>query len=253
MFFRGFEKRAIDLPDARKATNALKPSLIRRDARIGADGLTFSDGMSVGPIARAPTPKHPALAASTKALNRAPVGTIFAKGDMSKLINNHPIMQDTLKLPQLNPENKEMFNRSMLLHEGLERNTLKKQKTFSSWKTHANPEVILKENNIIASMPDKFQPVKDFYGKVRNLDTTRPVLEKALPGFQYGKQRYSRHAIKRLSEILKQKGVVAATEQDILKGLGMAPIEKKAPKLLERVAEKIKSSAGLKKLLRKAL
>lgn len=94
---------------------------------------------------------------------------------------------------RLSNKNKEIVNRVGLAHEGFELST-KNPMMFGS---HMHPSVIFKENNIVATLPKKNQAAKNYLTKIRETGSEAAIFPKEMP---YGKQRFSRHAIKRLTE-----------------------------------------------------
>jgi len=216
-FIKELEKMAIDLEGATKAVDAtVKPNLIRKGIKIDptlSSGklLNFNQGANLGPMAIRSTP------ANLPGKELSPVtqhpGKIFAQGDSHNFVKqsfkDNPAIKKSNQLTRLNPQNKEMFNKAVLMHEGIERQQSlanKKNPFTMPYKGHDNPMVILKENNIVSSMPKEFNPVKNNFKKMRRADTTAQDLKEHL-GINYGEQRYSRHAIKRMGETLERKGV----------------------------------------------
>ena len=229
-------KLAFNLEDARKASTNIK-GLVRR--AIGSDLGKMAQGMkpsSTGSISGNPaikimprrhspvnitdmnsfqnrgpgipiSYKHPELK-SLQAFgpkSGIPPKTIFAEGDTTKAI-----------APNLKPRDKEISNRLILLHERFERDALRKYKGRASAGSHADPEVILRESNAIATMPKEHSAVKDLYTSLRQRDRSVPTISMGVPGFEYGKQRFSRHAIKRMRQILEEKGLDSLNEEQIV-------------------------------------
>ena len=222
---RAFEKLALDLKGARSAVSAMAaPFRVRRNVHMNMGASSPSTSVSIGqfahgkgldkgPSAVGRLPTHPEILPHLPPRIADP-GTIFAQGDMHQLLDKR--MPALTRAEGWNPANREMLNRTTLMHEGLERQAILKDPNFASWNTHANPGVILRENNMVASLGSEFNPVKGVYRAMRRYDQTAPALEGAIPGFQYGKQRYSRHAIKHMEEIAARKGVVPLREADLV-------------------------------------
>lgn len=239
-FYIGFEKRAFNISDARKATKNL--SWVRHKAPY-----------DLGFFARSPTGNIYAKGSFPKELNK------FYKEDL-KLIRDIPKTQQELKnmapikeLPSpslfsilkykltgkgLNiseryeqikkhinkefdlknkliegegakntvginklradmfkkvtaPEDKEITNRLVLMHEKWEGNNGR-----AMFHGHKDPSVILKENNAISTLPAQSSSVKDAWKTLRAPE--QESLQKMIPGFEYGKTRLNRHDIKRV-------------------------------------------------------
>jgi len=128
------------------------------------------------------------------------------------------------------PEAKEMLNRVGIMHEGLESTALGKGMSFAdrikNWGGqvpekmeqagligggHMNPGVILQENNIAATLPktEAGKQVTGLLGKIRNFEGTWGQIGQAAgKNLEYGGQRFSRHAVRRLSDLIKNQGGV---------------------------------------------
>lgn len=224
-FWNGFEKRAFNLVDARKATSGMK-NLFRRGLHVGPKGFRLRgphiEGTHYfGPITTPrPTskdlPKLKAMQESAAPLMSGQHSRIFAEGDVTKIPHLRTAFPD---MKSMSSADKEMLNRSMLTHEKSEAKYIGKTKKDSDSRffTHKDPRVILEESNMLATMPDKHKGVKDIYQNLRGMDSTKHVLETAIPGFEYGKTRLSRHAKNRVSEILKRKGMMGQQPSDVEK------------------------------------
>ena len=77
---------------------------------------------------------------------------------------------------------------------------------------HMSPAVIYRESNRVATLPKSHKPVADFMQNMRGRGFEGTLFPSRLP---YGKQRLSRHAIKRLTALQGEKTVAQA------KNLGM--------------------------------
>jgi hypothetical protein len=171
--------------------------------------------MPLGPVTTAFPKSQEAKSLIKNMLGDVPSGKIFAKGDASKLLKDKGLLKE-----KLSPENKNMFNKLMLMHEEIERKAGKKAKELVNFNTHGSPDVILRESNLLATLPKEHQALKDVFKTVRNLDQTKNILENSIKGFRYGGQRYSRHARKRMNEILKEKGIKPLNEKELLEVMG---------------------------------
>lgn len=205
-FFDEMQKIAFSLADARKAVGAMKPYLVRRVKKMDVGTGALAD---VGPITSA------LKQTKGKSFANVPQGTIFAKGGVAKVPlvkTNVPVVKTVKK-----PEQKEMLNRIILSHEGLERKAVLKSKQLAygpnmvgpgkTWQTHMDPSIILRENNMLATMPKGYTPVKETFKQFRDLDATAPLLRKVVPNYTHGQTRFSRHAIKRISQAAERKGL----------------------------------------------
>ena len=203
-FWQGFEKQAATLKTLRRAANTLKDLVVKRrvlvnplsgESRIGKKALKGE--MSFGHVTAGPG----AIA------DQRMTGKVLASGDLIHEIK--PMLKFRPDFPALptNGTDKELINRISLLHEGSEiRHGALKENAPQWGGGHVSPKVILEEHNILATLPKGHRRViKKFFSAVRGGE--KEVLEQNLPGFRYGHQRYSRHAIKHLAEILERKGV----------------------------------------------
>jgi len=224
-FMRGFldelEKIGLDLRSARKMTQAIRGNRIRRNLVSVFNPQAPKSVASRGPqtvprMSKTEMKRHlkakgiPASAADVEVATQRlhgitrGRGRIFSKGEMSgslKKVLGHGALK--------HPKHKEMANRIALGHEGSELRHLKRSKTKNAnFYGHASPGVIVEESSMAASLPKSYGPVKRYLKHQRELeageiaDKVRGVGGK--PGFQYGK-RYSRHARKRIAEVVERK------------------------------------------------
>lgn len=221
-FVDGFEKAAWNLDSARKAVVALKDKLVRRS--MGLKGL--SNELSTPNAIRA---KETDVANNLR-------GKIFSRGTPDEAMHNtykshinaikssinSEIYKKTMppsvtralsaQVKRLEkgqkslskvkkPEEKELLNRTILNHDNIETRMPKGDTYFG----HASPKVLLQENNMVATMPRDARNVKNAIKSMRTMDGSSADLKKKLPGFTYGKERYSRHAIRHMSDIIKER------------------------------------------------
>lgn len=103
-----------------------------------------------------------------------------------------------------------------MLHAVLKGHELDELKTVPSLGAehmgHMSPAVIYRESNRVATLPKAHKPVADFMQNMRGRGFEGTLFPSRLP---YGKQRLSRHAIKRLTALQGEKTVGQA------KSLGM--------------------------------
>ena len=108
---------------------------------------------------------------------------------------------------QLNPQNREMVNRTVGLHEGMEMQVMRDpkfqamvQKGVGGFLGHAHPEVLLRENNILSTMSPELSGARNFMTNIRQASGEANTMNSLYPGFNFGNQRLSRHAIRRMRE-----------------------------------------------------
>ena len=102
----------------------------------------------------------------------------------------------------LSPTSKRMLRNIALMHEAAELQASGK-KAFPSYFSHMGPEVLLNESNIVASLPKQHEKVRQSMIAARKATSEAGLMAHHLPGFEYGKTRLSRHAIKRAKVILQ--------------------------------------------------
>ena len=241
-----FDKIAIDLASARKAYNAVvKPSLFRASIKaapaervlapvgfmdklksnlFGAprssptkpfenikDRLSASGAMSQ--VRKPPRIEQPRPALRVD--NQVP-GAAAYPGNSQKITNVQPGIYvnkqiarqvDPQGFSQLNPQNREMVNRTVGLHEGMEMQVMRDpkwqamgQKGVGGFLGHAHPEVLLRENNIISTMSPELSGARNFMTNIRQASGEANTMNSLYPGFNFGNQRLSRHAIRRMRE-----------------------------------------------------
>ena len=100
------------------------------------------------------------------------------------------------------PVQKEVYNRAGLMHELDER---KYNVNGVGYGMHNDPAVILLESNLARGMTGELAPVGRRIVSERTLLGEVAPIKAVMPGFEYGKTRLSRHAIKRMSTILAGK------------------------------------------------
>jgi len=214
-FLDEIEKTALDLESAKKMTEAsVKPYLVRRgratDSGIRLRAVDPATGKPMeGPYfpRRMGSPEGPLMASPSPKTGSRPL--IFARGKrLSSLSENVGSSRG------FTPRQKEMHKRIILGHEGSEVKHLKKYSPeFASRFGHASPKVLVEESNMIANMPKEFSPVKRRIRQMRQgPEAGGDVKEMASmvrgvggkPGYVHGR-RYSRHAKKRIAEIVERK------------------------------------------------
>jgi len=198
---REFSKEAANLLQLRRATKALRPRILRAALRPGLGatrrypggasmkGLTKSTLQKLIPESSQREMLEPFLKGAGKG------GRVFAAGDLSKEISKY-----FTGLPKLNPRSREMLNRVVLLHEGaeLKRSAAKRLVPFSS---HVSPKVLLDESNILATLPKSHAKVRETFANMRRGELeSLPLLKRV-----YGKKRLSRHAKRRIGDMLEQQ------------------------------------------------
>lgn len=271
MFYEAFidelDKLALDEQSAVKMTDALKSSgkLIRRPIDAVA-GSTHPRQSTIGPSALPAPPSAGVMRAANPSASAAKVnrvhqkfsgltrgqGRVFANKSLSSMSNKTGV-----PLPQA-PAHKQMINRMVLGHEGSELRHGAKRKTvnptpFNVTSGHISPGVLAEESSMVSSLSKKNKPVKDYFTAFRKKDPGVQNMERLVrgpegkPGFQYG-QRYSRHARKRIAQIVDRKlGVEAAAkkaEKDAL-------LKKLKRFKLTKAKSALTRPKGIKKLFRR--
>lgn len=114
-------------------------------------------------------------------------------GDMN------PLFRIAKKYKRMGGRNKEMVNRVSYLHEGAEASI--RPRSVLQVGSHYSPEVLLKEHNMIRTLPKKYSGTKNFYRELRGAVHESDMLSSGYPRFRYGESpRLSRHAIKRMMQ-----------------------------------------------------
>jgi hypothetical protein len=233
-FLDGYmEKTSLDLNKARKAVNAMKNSGEFLRAGVVDDGgflyrLLGGDDMHrlVNNIkAKGSDYIGPVSSTVIKEGSRGDRVTnkIFAKGDfLDYVTQNHGFIDPELvSAVKKNPKYREMINRLALMHEGAEGSEARRLGPYFEITPrfgHNSPGVLLRESNMLASLPEEYKPVKDFFTQARRQQVFSAgevpsghvgdiseidMLEKALPGFKYGQTRVSNKAVKRMDALVR--------------------------------------------------
>lgn len=160
----------------------------------------------------------------------APILSGGGRGTTSDALSSPIARQQDLEAPK-SPQGKEMLNRVGLLHENFERQALGRGLSVAqrgqNWGEarlpsalkdvgmigggHISPRVILREHNVLSTLPRgtaRDEVLNSFVG-VRALDRSWNDIHKALKhpqGLRYGQQRLSRHAIRRIEDLVRQGG-----------------------------------------------
>lgn len=273
-FWNGFEKRAWDLAKARRVGSVLKNKLIRRDI-YGMGPVAFSrihPSLLKRPETQQIVNAHPSVAGSNR---------VFMKGNFSKFLtkNTNPAVKslphlDTpegqvqikaqAKLLNISPQdlteqikrriksvpfaygmdapNKELLQRTLAAHEGSElRHGPYSKQTFFG---HLSPKVVLEEGNMMATLPKEHGPVRDYMQKLRTYGGEKAYIEKNIPGYQYGSTRLSRHAKRRVSDILERK---AKEDIERIAAQRSANVSGKIPKLGKEWSERARDMLRTRK------
>jgi hypothetical protein len=149
-------------------------------------------------------------------------------GDLASLLQHSQVMQ--AGAPVSFPAGKEILNRVALLHEGFERKALGPEMSLAErlrgWGEsapsniervsgvvgggHMSPGVILKEHNVMSTLPGfaERDNVREQMRRLRYADDTWPTIQRAVGGVSipYGRHRMSRHAIRRIEDLVRQGG-----------------------------------------------
>ena len=138
-----------------------------------------------------------------KTLGKTRVGKGFGKIMQESLEKGYPKL-DKYKSKAgkaSSAKNKEAINRIVGVHEGIEKIVGKKnRKGFKAerFSGHLSPDVLLRESNIVSTLPKELRGAKAYFQNLRAGEGAD--MKKMFPGFEYGKGRISRHARKRLME-----------------------------------------------------
>lgn len=123
-----------------------------------------------------------------KTINRVPYANQKISQTMRSTFNKD--------MPALDNKNKEVVNRIFDNHE-LDETKVKKLIPFAG---HLNPDVILKERNVVNTLPKEYNQAKDFVTALRKgsgeMDALRGIT--GIPLERMEGQRLSRHARKRI-------------------------------------------------------
>ena len=148
-------------------------------------------------------------------------------------------------IKDMGPEQKELFNRTVLQHEGNEsRYTKKALKPESMFASHASPQVIFDESNQLATLPKGYEPVRESFQRGRNLTGESASMSGMFPNFAYGQTRLSRHARRHMTDIYEQKqkkyiaerlSAATALAQERVKDIGKGPKRMGASKFRRHV------------------
>ena len=183
-----FEKRAVNLAGLRKATMALQKST---------------------PIYRSGFKKNKGLVSVSKKI--LGMNTLNIPGERARIFSGKGGSQRAVKtlskkirFTNMTPKNQEAFGRFGLLHEGFESKI--KRNSLKLYGSHASPEVLLREHNLVRTASPEISQAASNFKKLRGEGTGESrVLSNYIPGFKYGESsRLSRHAIRRLTPMLKK-------------------------------------------------
>lgn len=198
-------KQAVSISALRKADKALPVLRAGFDVKNPTAAL-FGAKTQIN-VFRKPKSHFTAMA-DTKATKGiiAPniVGNIMAKGDVVKHFKE---VMPGFKVKSMNPVNREATNRIARLHEGMELRVGKKLKNKAPkmFHGHLSPEVVLRESNIMATLPKELKQTRQTFVKLRGASGEIRALRDVIPDFKYGKERLSRHQIKNLTRIMEKQ------------------------------------------------
>jgi len=236
-------KRAVNLHEIRKAYAALKRGvpIVRKAVPTGGTAINkgFINSLT------------PSELSGIRSMGVPLVPGIYTKGEPIKLINNALKFQAAFfnrKVPfrKLRGRQREIVNRILGLHEGFE---IKTPMSFAAktqrFGSHAHPSVLLRESNIIATLPKSYKRVAQGFKELRNFGES-DAMSKMVPGFEYGTTRLSRHAIRRIGNIMAKK-----LSKDVQESLGKKMFKKYTtgevgdPEITEYALNKFKKKFGV--------
>lgn len=218
-------KEAVDLATLRRATGKLaKPYLMRGGQAI--TGLETGDPKlivrssrgvrrhgGIGPTYMPKVMSDPETKETLEAFMPGGSGIPSAAGHIMTgggLTNT--LKQMDPEFSRLSGKNKEVLDRVGLMHEVFERHAAKKLNPsqlvnpFNRWKMHVSPEVLLREHNLVTTLPREHDLVRAGMRGFRDMGGETGAIKEAIPAFEYGAgPRFSRHAIKNLTRILQEK------------------------------------------------
>jgi hypothetical protein len=146
------------------------------------------------------------------------------RGTLTSLVQRSPLVG--APTPP-SPLGKEVLNRVALLHEGFEREALGKGMSMADrmrgWGDtphqnvekirgvvgggHMSPKVILREHNVVSSLPEfsNREEVQNVMRVLRDRDKTWSKIQQSVGReLPYGEQRLSRHAIRRIEDLIRR-------------------------------------------------
>jgi|GEM_PF-3638857 len=158
------------------------------------------------------------LKAAKKVLNTAPGGissiqkkeiltkftnkVVSPKGGTNKYFKKDELAEKLIKTPK----DKKGMEAIVKGHELAETNVKRVQPEFKNFFGHNAASVMLKEHNMLTTLPREQKNLKKYKILNRKYSGEADFLEESMKNFKYGKSpRFSRHAIKNLENILKQK------------------------------------------------
>jgi hypothetical protein len=216
-------KTAVSLEQLRTAvTKTVKPNWIRASARGGLGKDFVRRG---GATSFFVTRENPRIFAAQSLGDRLVNGVNYY-GPNS--FSGRLFSQDVNRWKGLSDIEREVANRTALLHEGVELDSLRRLGPNPEWRTrwqsvrssHAAPDVILRENNVLATLPEQQRgAVTQFYRGMRPVEEL--ALGSVVPNYLHGQRRFSRHAIKRIREVLERPltSIEARAQRDVYRTL----------------------------------
>lgn len=133
---------------------------------------------------------------------------IYVAGDVS----SNKALKASGKVPSVKlNKSKEMINRAVILHESDEVKAIARRKINKENVAakvvggHASADVIMRESNLVRSLPPNNGEVRKFFKPLREADSSLAQIQSVMPNFEYGKTRLSRHARKNILKMLEPK------------------------------------------------
>lgn len=132
--------------------------------------------------------------------NKGIANNIRANMSMLRREYGSAVGGDEYKLKELTGSDHRTLNNVTNMHELFETQVSKKtfDPLFQQARGHLGPEVLFKENNILATLPASENKTKEVFGKMRESEHYDISQVLNLPE-NWNQRRYSRHAIKRMS------------------------------------------------------
>lgn len=232
-FQEEIDKIALNLEEARKASNILKPRIKRQISEMHTGQLvSFNKNLAevardqvknslllkiitkIGPLkgmseamedivrhskelhGKIQQPHGGAIRALTTKPKMESISKLFMNKKQKSNLAKYRTQMMNLPVKSISKEDKEMINRIGLMHEGAEIKV--KKRNVAPIRSHVSPEVLLKEHNMIITLdPKKYPGSINFFKTLRNITGENKLLSSIYPGFKYGQgSRLSRHKIK---------------------------------------------------------
>lgn len=230
------EKVAIDLAGARRALRAVKPNIVKPPTLPTGPAYLATPTESAASAVKSTIPKlQKALShggASPEDTQQV-VDTLLKQIPVARQqIHDSPLVPGYINLPKkgdpgaivrnaISPgaepmtPNEHIFNNALVTtHENAERQVLQggRHNVATAPLGHFSPEVLLREHNMVTTLPPEAERVRGMWQKARDVHGDSVLLSNL--GLNYGSSpRVSRHAIKHLSRIAEEEVLKTVANQ----------------------------------------